>query len=478
MIQLVIIDDNPIILKGLELRIPCGELGLELAGTYQSAAQALETMCPERAYVVLTDIAMPDMDGLDFIELAQKRFPLCAFICITGYEKIEYMHRAIEYRVTSFLNKPVDDDKLRRALEKAIGILHRQMEYNTLFSAHELQHNSEILIRLLDGKIEREGLDNLRTIGKIQNEASLRVVSDDVFRRALDAVPANCSSEELKGIYPINNLLFSMNDAALNRELPAFRGLCVRRYLDGDLCATLNALVLDAHEVVCGFRPKAVAGGENLSDAVLSKIRLMLQRRNAADAADYAADAVKDMLRAGESVEGLGTYVRKLERMLCSEERSVGEMRFPMLAFGSLEDMKRWIRASARCDLHEESDVAAALYRYVRENVSSSLSLKSLSNVVHMHPNYIGQLIKERYGMPFNDLLNKMRIEWSVELMKVNPEIKMGVLAEQVGYFDPKYFSRVFKLYTGVAPSAYVRRLKMGIGTGQDTKNGESAQKE
>lgn len=459
MIRLIIIDDNPIILKGLELRIPCEELGLELAGTYQSAEDALADLRPDRPYVVLTDIAMPDMDGLDFIELAQKRFPLCAFICITGYEKIEYMHRAIECQVISFLNKPVDDVKLRRALEKAIDTLRHKMEYNSLLSSNKLQRNSDVILRILNGEMNENMQNELMATGGLQNVASLRVLADG-SQRAADAIPSDCTPEELKGMYPVNNLLFSLNEAAAGRELSMPCCVNVRRKQNGDFSRLLNELVLDAHEVVLGIRPGEKNGSGAVTEAALSQIKLLLQMRRVDDVAQCAVETIGSLLHAGYSLDELGAFMRALEQLLCNEEKTLSGLYFPVLAFASKDELKQWVRECAERTVPGESDAASALYRYIRENVALSLSLQALGRVVHMHPNYIGKLIKDRYGMSFNDLLNKLRIELSMEQLRADPEANLSTLAEQVGYSDPKYFSRVFKLRTGMSPSAYARKQK------------------
>ena len=460
MLQLIIIDDNPIILKALEMRIPYRKLGLELAGAYQSAQDALANLRPDRAYVVLTDIAMPDMDGLDFIEIAQKRSPLCVFICITGYDKIEYMHRAIECQVISFLNKPLDDDKLRRALEKACDAVRRKMEYNTLLSSNRIQRNSETILKLLEGRTDELLYDELRITGGVQREVSLRVIAGDSERRAVDAIPADCTPDELRGMYPIHNLLFSMNDAAVSRELDVPCLVCVRRTASDDLLGDVTGLVLDAHEVVCGRRPGTVALSGAAPEVALSQVKLLIQMRRPDDAAECAVTAIEKMLDEGRTADELGAYIHMLERVLDNNEKNLNGLRYPMLMFGSLTELRRWVSENAVRACPQENDAATALYQYIHENVTAALSLQALSRVVHMHPNYIGKLIKDRYGTSFNDLLNKLRIELSVELLRADPEANLSVLAERVGYSDPKYFSRVFKLRTGLTPSAYARKLR------------------
>lgn len=460
MIQLIIIDDNPIILKGLALRIPYAELGLELLGTYQSAAEALADLRSDRPCVVLTDIAMPDMDGLDFIELAQKRAPLCAFICITGYEKIEYMHRAIECQVTAYLNKPIDDEKLCKALTKAVNALNRQMEYDSLRSSRRLQRNAGLLVRMLNGEAHEDLCADLAAKGTMQNEICLRVIADASVRSAFDAVPGDCAPEALDGLFPVDNLLFALNDAACTavQELPVRCSVSVSRSRSGDLCADLTALVQDAHEAVYGRRPGSTTDrGASLNES-LSRLRLLTQMRRTDDAVEYAASSVGEMLRAGCTLEELGEYMHGIEHLLSAG--TVNELRFPLLAFCSIGELKQWIRNGVNRSQPQKTDAAAALYRYIRENVSSPLSLRELGGVAHMHPNYIGKLIRDRYDLTFNDLLNKLRIDLAMELLRADPDACLSELAGEVGYSDPKYFSRVFKLRTGLSPSAYARRMR------------------
>ncbi len=107
MYKLVIIDDEEKIVSGISLLFPWEEIGFEVAGTFTSARKALDFVKDTHVDVIMTDIEMSDMNGIDLSEKLLNDYPDIQIIFFSSYNKYEYFRAAIQNRVVDFLMKPI-----------------------------------------------------------------------------------------------------------------------------------------------------------------------------------------------------------------------------------------------------------------------------------------------------------------------------------------------------------------------------------
>ncbi len=112
MIDLLIIDDEYQIREGISKNIRWEEHGIRICGTASSAVEALDLFNDRIPDIIITDIKMPGMDGLEFIELMNEKYPNVKVILISGYDDFRYTQKAIELNAFYYLLKPVDDRQL------------------------------------------------------------------------------------------------------------------------------------------------------------------------------------------------------------------------------------------------------------------------------------------------------------------------------------------------------------------------------
>ncbi|WP_320128849.1 response regulator [uncultured Sphaerochaeta sp.] len=118
MYQIVLLDDEVNILEGLENHFPWSEFGFEIAKTFNYASAALEFLAQNPIELVITDIKMPNMDGIEFVkELRRRKIPTLV-ILLSGYADFSYAKKAISYGVKEYLLKPLDREALSLTLTK------------------------------------------------------------------------------------------------------------------------------------------------------------------------------------------------------------------------------------------------------------------------------------------------------------------------------------------------------------------------
>lgn len=126
MYSVLIVDDEPEIRQGLRLKIDWESLGLSIVGEAGNGAEAVTWLTNRPVDIVITDMNMPMMDGVSFLEACHEHYPSLRLIVITGYEDFHYAKAAIRNQARDYLLKPVTQDELREAMLKVIYELDAQ----------------------------------------------------------------------------------------------------------------------------------------------------------------------------------------------------------------------------------------------------------------------------------------------------------------------------------------------------------------
>lgn len=115
---MIIVEDEIAVRRGLECFMPWSELGFEVADTFGDGLEAFEYLKNNPCDVVLTDIMMSGMDGLEMTKRLRELYPDILIIILSGYSHFEYAQLALRYKVSNYLLKPVDEEELIDVFEK------------------------------------------------------------------------------------------------------------------------------------------------------------------------------------------------------------------------------------------------------------------------------------------------------------------------------------------------------------------------
>lgn len=116
MLRLMIVDDEQIIREALSQMIDYESIGYKLIATAKNGMEAYDIICDDYPDVVITDIRMPILNGLDLIERSIKSDSHITFILLSGYNDFEYAKQAMKYGVRYYLLKPTDKNELVESL--------------------------------------------------------------------------------------------------------------------------------------------------------------------------------------------------------------------------------------------------------------------------------------------------------------------------------------------------------------------------
>lgn len=498
MYKAVIIDDEPIVLKGICQMISWEQLGIQVAATARDGQQGKLLIQKIRPHLVITDIRMPQMDGMELIRQAAKENPEVLFIIFSGYSEFQYAKEAISYGVMGYLEKPVDIDELKMTLERA----------------------KEILIGR-DEKKKRESLAQ-----KEENIKFFRSILDNVGRK--DELPENVDKRLLESKWTIAVCQFAEGgetDGAvrfLEETLEKIKGnrmgkvVTKGRYIViflQTVCQRDDLEKIRKQLSSCGYRVRigsALEYREFWETAELFKksetviqfqqfyrmYGLMfyeeIQQKNQKVPEDYRG-RLKKAVRDGkeeETVRIVEQTLKSMEKVYMKPEdfrQGCLEILYACAEFmpsGKKENVREkifgreqpyWILEEctvveqAREKVLELIEKMFAVSReetldgyhykiiqamdYIRKHYREDISLVQLAAITDMNPTYFSTLFKKSKGISYSQYLNEVRMERAKELLETDK--KVTEVSEEVGYYNSRHFSECFKKYTGMTPKEY-----------------------
>lgn len=146
--KVIIIDDKPLIREALIQTIRWEKLGCRVAAEASNGLEAKEMILRERPEIIISDIRMPGMNGLELTEFVKERLPEAKVIIITGYQEFEYAKKALQLGVFDFLLKPLENKTVEEVLAKAVTQIHK--------SRKEMEFQSRIILENDKYKIEAD----------------------------------------------------------------------------------------------------------------------------------------------------------------------------------------------------------------------------------------------------------------------------------------------------------------------------------
>lgn len=500
MLRLMIVDDELIIREALSQMIDYKSIGYELITSARNGMEAYDIICDEYPDVVITDIRMPILNGLDLIERSRKADSRITFILLSGYGDFEYARQAMKYGVRYYLLKPTDKNELIESLvsirkerlkaeedrkiqqQDFLNSLRFPLEQSFIMEALEhldclpavmgkyrelLSLPDNCLYACICSFVEEPYIKNFAHDIKLLLEAEETPLQFSILyvkNTAVLVFPAPTLAAQEKIRESIINLSYTGQSVAFEAEFlyrdtteKLFRDILqkVSRFerillvsWEGTIHEIRNHLaspwMISSLESSITSAPDAVHAAELLDSVFVDSMPLQAAR-------DLALGL---FLQSGGQQENLpvdaaGDFFRRLYS--CDDISGIREL------------LEVVLLNKNGADSSQKTGNIALLKSYISQHLDSeNLSLKWLAeNYLFVSVGYLSkQFIKEE-GMRFSDYLNKERMEEAIRLMKHYRSDNIKHIAKQVGFgSNPQYFSQVFKRYTGFPPTEYIEKLK------------------
>lgn len=406
MYKVLIVDDEPLILDGLQYVIDWEEHGAEIVASASNGVEALRALEQSAIHIVVTDIKMPVMDGLELIRQTKSRGLNVKFIVLSGYDEFELVKKAVVYGVENYLLKPLEEEELSSTLLNTI----EKLDHEIQLSIHHRQNYSivkeNILFRWVAGRIGHDELTSRAEFLGID-------LSFDHYRvaRVIQENPPR-DGEASSGL--LASAILNVCEETMN----GLAGCIAFRSLHGEPI------------LLFGWSGEESMNGDELEE--------MLEERLAACSSNVKRYLKLDVsIVLGPVVSGYGSVAASYKETFRTEEAS-----------GS-------VRTG---DTEAAHPTVLKLIDYIDRNYAEEMSLKTLSDIFNLNSAYLGQLFRKTTGDMFSVYLNRIRIEKSKRLLEES-HLKMGEIAAAVGFSNVQYFSNVFHKLVGIYPTDYKRKI-------------------
>jgi len=505
--NVLLVDDDRMDLQGLLQLIPWPNLQMNVIGTASDAYAALEIARLHKVDLLVTDIKMPVMTGLELAEQIVELHPRIRIVFISAYEDFHFAKQAIALNASGYITKPYANQELMQVLER-VGIELGKDEQNKLVLL------SETIRKWLEGKLGGDpAIARLKEFGLAlrQQELSVGLIEiDDLWRINSDPnhpahgkihetagrITAVCSRFGLPLACPMDNNRIGV---ILDQPAPlaALEGILEQIGKQESFTVTIGfgSGVMSPDRVYASYMEAAEALSCKL---FYGKNRIIQPNRtqsaHQANAADlesifealFVAASRYELVRIDQCVCALFAYAAELNGkikanhfamfILSKMDSYLSKLHAGLFDLSGLD-----FRAFDLLAQLETIDDMLSLFRrlmfevsellwerkqkkgrrlieevetFVRSRLADKLTLRDVADQFAFSPNYFGQMFKEETGEKFTEFLIRLRIEKARELLQ-DPKLKVFEVAHRVGFKKIANFSLQFKQTYGLSPGDY-----------------------
>ncbi len=500
--RIIIADDELHVRRRLAEKIDWEKLGIDSFVLCSDGDEILESLKEQEAEVILTDIRMPRMDGIEAVRMARMQYPQIQIILMSAYDDKEYLKSALDLQVAGYLEKPFLLKQVTEVIEKTVNTV---IAEKTAESARRHYQKQQM-------KVAAAGLCQYQNHYENQLEILKRVYPEFASMERWCAVLVKREEETLEDT--------SEYEAILCEKLLEEQKLCA-------VCAGMKRgcvvilfaveikklqMILKRVQLILSQRTSAewmIAAGSEVSkieelyhsyqDAVVTMERhfyhqtpilyfeekkteplnfskeeensflFAIQSRNAAVCLSYLENLRKNVREHDTTlVRVTKNHYFQLALLLIQNRegqdgKQISEYYLWELFYqmNSLEEVHGFlIELLDECLQRKISDRKAegeitAILEYINKNLQNpGLSLSDISKTYYMSVTYLCMYFKEKTGTTIRAYIIECRMKKAAELLRYT-NLKVSEIAEAVGFTDQSYFTKSFGKFFGVAPSHY-----------------------
>ena len=456
MIRVLIVDDEKIVRKGMISFMPWEEFGMSVIGEANNGEKALEFMESNKVDLLITDLSMPVMSGIELMGEVSKRFPYIQIVVLTLHQDFEYVQQALRLGAIDYIAKT----ELEK--EQFVDVLAR-------------------IVSLMDQKVSLKR--NLMSEEKIEEANELVVL----YALNIQRDEAKLDTPLLKRAFEADVGIWYWTDILEQEKASVLEGLSqVGSKLEYALIVFQDLKGMDRksiHQLLRGYQKSGLFYEyDPLQPFQIVQSEDVLKKEKKEVTQDLSI--TKEKWLSGEWIYDDTVFVRMCHELKSMRMQPIRLTRF----FYSLTDewnrlysqilpdpitiedflsswfhFEKWLRDTRDIirvintktpfsnEIHDSIMKAVTL---AQQMIDQPLTAGEIARRVNMSSSYFSQCFKEIIGQTYTDYLREIRIERAKEYLR-NSKKTIQWISEKVGYNDEKYFSRLFREHVGVLPSEY-----------------------
>jgi two-component system response regulator YesN len=515
--KLLIVDDEELTRDGLIHSINWTSLGIDSIYEADDGFNGLELAKQHSPEIILSDVRMPRMDGIEMAHKIREIMPECSIIFMSGYSDKSYLKAAIKLKAISYVEKPINPNEIEESVKEAISnhklhLLNKQSIDN---NRHDIKSKlalkiiypnpdiiyvdtflqlgitlksimmfTTLIIKIVDNNITISDLaiidiiSNLDSIKKSHNIEFIYGVKQEeyiiVHLFSFDKLDqttliklAERFSNSIKNNYPhyislgksvssAQKVYESYNSAIILLHSSFFYNVNTVLYNETE---SITATVLIPSELVSNFSEALAQRNIVKVQNILDKLKAILIN-NKAILVNHVKDVYyKLFLELNEAANKFHISISadSTESILDYVSKSLTIFELHSTLENKIDSFFKSFE-----DENRDSSTVFLIKEYVSQNYQNeNLSIKDISEHVFLSSSYVCTVFKTETGKTLNQYLTEYRIEKAKKLL-MDSRYKITDISAKVGYNDGNYFGKSFKKIVGLSPSEFREKYLEG----------------
>ncbi|MEH7086047.1 response regulator [Neobacillus drentensis] len=507
MYKLLIVDDEKIVIEGLKSAANWQDHQIEIVGSASDGEEALKEIMSKKPDIVLADIRMPKLNGLDLIKETKNLNLDTVFIIISGYSKFDYAKRAIQLEAIDYLVKPIEVEEIVSSIKNAILKIEKiKTEKQTTERINEYQtalEEKRVLDYILgqrfavsenDQKLKSFSFLNISLKGFAWEDSK----DTEKIQVSLERVKNLLENRKIESfIYTIDSeivIMFSNAGSELGNDL--VQDFVSLIYHDMKIRPMVG--ISNVYETISDIKKAYSEAKEALKNGIFSnqlityykeleKFNHSFGNRIIEKIDTFFNDKSPDLLRSmNQFMDKVFLDCQKSSlpseksKYVCFkivnhfleyiesefEVNKTGGERYlvyqELNQLQSLEEIKVWLEQfieQSTAFLNENhvsynEKLIIDLKSFINANYKEPIVLDDLGKLFHKNPAYLCSLFSKAVGNTIFEYITKVRLNNAKKLLRTS-NLKVSEICKQVGYENQKYFNQVFKKNIGTTPGLY-----------------------
>lgn len=533
MLKLLIVDDEPIILEGLQKTIDWEKCGFEVVGTAENGMIAFEKIKQLSPDVVITDIRMNYMDGLELIRKTKETLDNVSFVVLSAYSDFDYAKEACDLGAFSYILKPFEEEQilnvmssLKNKILKAKDSEEKMRHMTRLLKEQEKEIEQWVLRKIFKKQLTDEEIDNRVSLINInlsndkqyvvalirideiresvwgkdndiaifairklaveifENEFSISSIYLDEENAGLLICCENISDDTIKRIDELLMRILKYINEFLGIVVSISKGSCHYGYRGisesyNEACKAMELSYIFGTNSLLDIKQTGISVNssyrypdkieyniinsikrndlKSFKNEILNFINFFKNENNCYAHISFSLQClfvsiVKVFVESDPELiskySDIASFVEKIHKLPIN---SIVQM----ITDFTWEFIKKDINNKYNCMHGFINDVIKIAINYIEKNIGDcDLTIKKVSDEVHLNPVYFGRLFKKELDKSFTEYVSEVRVEMAKKLL-AETNLKVFEVAEEVGIDNLPYFNVLFKKYTGLTPIEY-----------------------
>lgn len=425
MFNMIVVDDEYYAVKGITQGIDWSDLPVDRIFEAFDVETAKMLLGSERIDLLITDIEMPNVSGLDLLEWVKAGGLHVKTVILTGHADFAYAQQALRLGSQEYILKPIDPDQVKGKIGELIELLKQERElirtresyksYYELWQTQRLQLTERFWLDLVEGRI-----------CPLADDLTAQLQLHDIpLTSESRVVPVAIRIEQWKK--PLNTRdLEIMNFALRNAAEELFRiGAAVQSF---QLRSSLIILLVEDDGLIADFA---------------ARIKMTVERYvTVCDSYFYCAVTCYS----GVNTE-LGGFAETCRSLMEQIGRSPAER-----------------SAGISAELHADDQIAVIrkIMHYVYENLHRDITREDIAAHVYLNSAYLSRLFKRETGQSLSEYILTAKLNRAKTLL-TGSNVKVGAISEMVGFIHFPYFTKIFKKNVGVPPQQYRKKYQKSM---------------